>query len=391
MDWNKAGCRHKLNAILRLVVVAKICRDLCSSSLAGFGQVPSSVLTTLEMFKREFSVIIAWNTLSWSHILHCTPLYPRSRGLDLIALLNDRITTLWVPLSLIFSFQLPISDAANQPVWQSGFCWGSHPTATLVSIPHPAKPAGRAAPSLLTDTSPAHLKCTTGCLGQQLDLEPDFAAACRRAEWVFLNVGNAAGVWNALTFLCQVAVGLVFLNQHLNLFLFERRVQDLVQAWISLLQVDEIHHLVNSKVGLALGTTGEKLKQQQSHFNTFLWSLVLHLKLPKEIEIRFIQNYHTTKTSLCLWTNFFCQRFSIRHPGGRSLTMLSIPGINGKTWSNAKSLSLLWILGMKLFKKAKQKTAVGFNPQLATTPLLALLAQLFGFAWITAALVSWFW
>lgn len=158
MDWNKAGCRHKLNAILRLVVVAKICRDLCRSSLAGSGQVPSSVLTTLEMFKREFSVIIAWNTLSWSHILHCTPLYPKSRGLDLTALLNDRITTLWVPLSLIFSFQLPISDAANQPVWQSGFCWGSHPTATLLSIPHPAKPAGRAAPSLLTDTSPAHFK-----------------------------------------------------------------------------------------------------------------------------------------------------------------------------------------------------------------------------------------
>lgn len=59
--------------------------------------------------------------------------------------------------------------------------------------------------------------------------------------------------------------------------------------------------------------------------------------------------------------------------------MLSIIGVNGKTWSNAKSLSFLWIFGIKLFTKVKDKTALKLNPELATNALLAFLSQLFVF------------
>lgn len=41
----------------------------------------------------------------------------KSRGLDLIVLLNDRIIMLLVPLSLFLFFQFYIVDAGKQPLW----------------------------------------------------------------------------------------------------------------------------------------------------------------------------------------------------------------------------------------------------------------------------------
>lgn len=57
------------------------------------------------------------------------------------------------------------------------------------------------------------------------------------------------------TFLGEAAVGLVLLNQHLDLLLLQRWVKYFIQPGISLLKVDKIHHLINRKVRFAFGTT----------------------------------------------------------------------------------------------------------------------------------------
>lgn len=56
----------------------------------------------------------------------------------------------------------------------------------------------------------------------------------------------------APTFLCQRGVGLVLVHQQLDLFRFEGRVEDLVQAGVSLFAVDELRHLLHREVGTTL-------------------------------------------------------------------------------------------------------------------------------------------
>lgn len=55
-----------------------------------------------------------------------------------------------------------------------------------------------------------------------------------------------------LTFLCQRRVGLILVHQQLDLFWFERRVENLVQPRVPLLAVDELRHLLHRQVWPAL-------------------------------------------------------------------------------------------------------------------------------------------
>lgn len=74
----------------------------------------------------------------------------------------------------------------------------------------------------------------------------------------------------APTFLCQRGVGLVLVHQQLDLFCFEGRVEDLVQARVSLFAVDELRHLLYREVGTTLrpsevGRDGGERKHQHCY------------------------------------------------------------------------------------------------------------------------------
>lgn len=51
-----------------------------------------------------------------------------------------------------------------------------------------------------------------------------------------------------LTFLRQRRVGFILVHQQLDLFWFERRVENLVQPRVPLLAVDELRHLLHRQV-----------------------------------------------------------------------------------------------------------------------------------------------
>jgi hypothetical protein len=73
-----------------------------------------------------------------------------------------------------------------------------------------------------------------------------------------------------ITFLGEAAVGLIFLNQHLDLLLLQRWVKDFIEPGISLLKVDKIHHLINRQVRFAFGTTESNGKRRNhSLFHNF--------------------------------------------------------------------------------------------------------------------------
>lgn len=80
------------------------------------------------------------------------------------------------------------------------------------------------------------------------------------------------------TFLGEAAVGFVLLNQHLDLLLLQRWVKYLIEPGVSLLKVDEIHHLLHSKVRFAFGTT--ESNKDTRNYTTFL-ILFMHLATEK--------------------------------------------------------------------------------------------------------------
>lgn len=80
------------------------------------------------------------------------------------------------------------------------------------------------------------------------------------------------------TFLGKAAVGFILLNQHLDLLLLQRWVKYLIEPGVSLLEVDEIHHLLHSKVRFAFGTT-ESNENIRNHITFF--TLFVHLATEK--------------------------------------------------------------------------------------------------------------
>lgn len=67
-----------------------------------------------------------------------------------------------------------------------------------------------------------------------------------------------------LTFLCQRSIGFIFVHQQLDLLWFERRVEYLVQARVSLFIVNELRHLLRREVWTTLSPPEERGEETTS-------------------------------------------------------------------------------------------------------------------------------
>lgn len=66
-----------------------------------------------------------------------------------------------------------------------------------------------------------------------------------------------------LTFLCQRSIGFIFVHQQLDLLWFERRVEYLVQARVSLFTVYKLRHLLHRQVWTTLSPPEERAGETQ--------------------------------------------------------------------------------------------------------------------------------
>lgn len=72
-----------------------------------------------------------------------------------------------------------------------------------------------------------------------------------------VNVAVFELKFEPLTFLCQRRIRFIFVHQQLDLFRFERRVEDLIQTRVSLFIVNKLCHLLHCEVWTTLSPPKE--------------------------------------------------------------------------------------------------------------------------------------
>lgn len=79
-----------------------------------------------------------------------------------------------------------------------------------------------------------------------------------------VNRRLSSQTFEPLTFLCQRSIGFIFVHQQLDLLWFERRVEYLVQARVSLFTVNELRHLLRREVWTTLSPPEERGEETTS-------------------------------------------------------------------------------------------------------------------------------